>query len=278
MQDNIANLVAASISRLLEIEINTRISSRPPASLSSYEQLLRGYWYMKKMSPVSTVAAQACFQRAVDLDPGNAEALCWLGITYCEHWIEDFSAENAVCGARLCSEAVAIDPANAHLHTLHAFSRLCVNDLDGAVHAIERGMALNPGDSNVIANRALVFAFEGNRAEARRMINMALALDPMPPIWFGEFLGVIAFAEGNYEESAAGVEAVPDCAWDMMYALACYGHLGHRDKAAAVLARMKSGGRTHDFLYWANREPFRHPEPRSRLVEGLELALAESAD
>jgi TolB-like protein len=210
MQDEIANLVAAAVARLLEVEINTRIGSKLTASLSSYEHMLQGYWQFKKLTRAGNIIARGCFERAVASDPGNAEALCWLGITYCERWVQDFSREDALKGAKLCGEAVAIDPANAHVHALYGFALLCVNDLDGAVRATDRGMMLNPGDANVVANRALICAYEGRIADGQNLFAQAHKQEPLPPLWFGEFAAVIAFAAGRYEEAAAGVEPIPE--------------------------------------------------------------------
>ena len=50
------------------------------------------------------------------------------------------------------------------------------------------------------------------------------------------------FVDGRYAEALPGLEAVPDGAWEMMYALACYGHLRLEDRAMTVLARFAAEG------------------------------------
>jgi hypothetical protein len=64
----------------------------------------------------------------------------------------------------------------------------------------------------------------------------------------------------------------------MMYVLASCGFLGLRDKARAIIDRFASQGRVYDFIAAAEREPYREPRPRERLIEGLKLALSRSAD
>jgi hypothetical protein len=56
------------------------------------------------------------------------------------------------------------------------------------------------------------------------------------------------------------------------------GFLGLRDKARAIIDRFASQGRVYDFIAAAEREPYREPRPRERLIEGLKLALSRSAD
>ena len=274
LQDEISELVAAAIARHLEIEINVRSSGRPHASLSSYEHMLQGYWHFKKLTRAGSLAAHQCFERAVALDPRNAEALGWLGVTYCESWIMDFSEGNAIKGAALSGQAIALDPANSTCHAIHAWTLLCTNDREGAVRTGRRGVVLNPCNPAALVNCALALAYDGSYAEARGLFSQARRLEPLPPPWFGEFEGVAAFAEGDYATCLAGVEPIPEPAWDVMYALACYGHLGQRDKAAAAVARLPDQGRNIDFMLGVAHEPFRDPEVRERLTAGLRIALS----
>ncbi len=274
LQDEISELVASAIARHLEVEINVRSTGRSPTSLSSYELVLQGYWHFKKLSRQGTMAARDCFERSVALDPRNAEAVAWLSVTYCESWVQDFAIDDAVKGAELAGLAVALDPSSAICYAIQAWALTCIKDLDGALRASERGVLLNPGGPAVLVNRALVLAYDGKLAEARSLFEQARKLEPLPPLWFGEFEGVTAFAEGRYEDCVAGVEPIPDIAWDVMYALASYGQLGWKDKALQTRRRIAQSGPVADFYFGASHEPFRDADVRSRLVEGLNLALS----
>ena len=247
---------------------------KPPASLSSYELLLQGYWHFKRTIWRERTMARQYFARAAELDPRNAEAVSWLGATYCDAWIQDFSVANAVKGRELVEHAVSLDPSSAICHAFWAWALLCNSDRVGAVRAGGRGAALNPGDPAVLATYALALTYDGNLDEARANFDQARRLEPVPPFWFGEFEAVAAIAEGRYADCLDGVEPVTDAAWDIMYSLACYGHLGLQEKARGVLARMARMGADFDFDTGAAHEPFRDPEVSSRLREGLARALA----
>ncbi len=273
LQDEISELVASAIARHLEIEINVRSSAQPTAALSSYEHLLQGYWHFKKLTRAASLAARASFESAVALDPRNAEALSWLGVTYCEEWVQDFVAARATQGEALAAQAVALDPANAKCHAIHAWALLCIGELDRALRAGDLATSLNPGDPAVLINGALALAYAGKQAEARALIDQAHRLEPVPPLWFGEFKGVAAFAAGDYEQTLAGVEGIPECAWDVMYALACYGLRGEADKARALLARFRESYGEPDWALGLSREPYRDPRVRENLVRGFEMAL-----
>ncbi len=274
LQDEISELVASAIARHLKVAVNVRSTGRPPTSLSSYELVLQGFWHFKKLSRQGTMAARDCFERSASLDPRNAEAVAGLSVTYCESWVQDFVIEDAVKGAELAGRAVALDPSSAICYAIQAWALTCIKDLDGALRASERGVLLNPGGPAVLVNRALVLAYDGKLAEARSLFEQARKLEPLPPLWFGEFEGVAAFAEGRYEDCIAGVEPIPGIAWDVMYALASYGHLGWKDKALQTRQRIAQSGPAADFYFGASQEPFRDAAVRERLVEGLNLALS----
>jgi TolB-like protein len=274
LQDEISELVAAAIPRQLDVEINVRNARRPPASLSSYEHMLQGYWHFRKLTPASNRAALQCFERAVALDPGNAEAMAWLGAAYCETWVESFAEEFATKGSTLTAKAITIDPFNAMSHAIHTWTLLCVGNLDAALDVSKRSVVLNPGDPAVLVNRALALAYDCKGTEAHALLDLGRRLEPLPPLWFGEFAGVLAFAEGRYAEALEGTEPLVEFAWDAMYALASCGHLGLADRARGILLRLRQQGPDPDWLLGVSREPFKDKEVRERLVVGLNMALA----
>jgi len=277
LQDEISELVAAAIASRLDLEINVRSTGKPPASLTSYEHLLQGCWHYRKFTPANNIVARQCFERAAALDGGNAEAMAWLGMTYGTAWIYDFSPENATKALQYSAEAVALDPLTTVNHSIHTNVLLRNGDLEAALRTSERGLTLNPGQPGMLANRALTLAYDGRTAEARSLIAQALRLEPSPPPWYARFNSVIAFAEGRYEETLTGVEPQGEMAWDIMYALSCYGHLGRAEPARAALDRLRQQGREPDWLMGVSREPYRDPAVHERLISGLRLALSGSA-
>lgn len=274
VQDEIGELIASAIARHLEVEINVRSTGRSQTSLSSYENMQQGYWHFKKLTREGVVAAKSCFERALELDNRNAEALAWLGITYCEAWVWDFTHENAVKGLKMAADAVALDPANATNHAIYTWALLCMNDRVKALEISKRAVQLNPGDPGVLANRALALGYDGQVSEARHLLSQAHRLEPVPPPWFGEFGGIIAFSEGRYGDVLAGVLPVVDAAWDAMYALSCYGHLGDAVRAQRLLARFAANDRRPDWHLGVAHEPYSDPGVTARLKSGLEKALA----
>ena len=138
---------------------------------------------------------------------------------------------------------------------------------------IDRALALNPKDWFGLSNRSMVSIYEGKPEEARALSEEARHLNRMPPFWLTEFECISRFGEGQFVEVLPGVEPMTDGAWDMMYAMACYGHLGLKDKARATLKRFRDQGREVDFMMGAAREPYVSLETRELLAAGLKAAL-----
>lgn len=274
LQDEISELVAAAIPRQIDVEINVRTARRPAASLSSYEHTLQGCWHFRKLTRAGNRAALQCFERAVTLDPGNAEALAWLGATYSNTWVENFAEKHAARGAALTAEAVAIDPFSAISHAIHTWTLLCIGDRQSALEASRRAMALNPGDPAVLVNRAFALTYDGSNAEVRMLLELGRKLEPLPPLWFSEFAGLLAFSEERYAEALEGTLPLAEFAWDTMYALASYGHLGLADQARAIRQRFLQHGPEPDWNIGIAHEPFRDETVRDRLRAGLQITLA----
>lgn len=273
LQDEISELVASTIARHLDIEMNVRIASRTTPDLSSYALTLKGYWQYRKLTLESIMEARHSFEQAIVHDPSNAEAIAWLSSTHCEEWVHDFNVESAVTGAALAARATSLDPMNAMCRALETWALLCIGDREAALLCSETGIALNPGDPAMQAIRALALGYDGRYDEAAELMAQAFRLEPLPPPWFAEFKGVIAFAEGRYEEALAGVEHF-DFAWDNMYALACYAQLDRSEQAKAMLAQLKQKGRAPDWQLGIARQPFRDTRVRDKLREGVMTALS----
>jgi len=274
LQDEIANLLAATIARLLEVEIAARVGSKPPADLKSYELMLRGQWHFDQFTRPGNDEAVACFEKAVASDPHNAYAMAWLAMSHINRWSTDFSDDDLRYGVELAAQATKMDPTDAKGFLTCGFGQFWTHGLEAAKGSLDQAIALNPSESDALANRGLASAYECDTSEARSWLVRATALNPIPPLCCAEFKGIVDFVDGRYAEALPGLEAIPDGAWEMMYALACYGHLGLADKARVVLARFAAEGRNPDFVAAAGREPYRNPEVRNRLIEGLKKALA----
>jgi TolB-like protein len=276
LQDEVAQLIAASVANQLEIEIAAWSGERMPASFSAYEHILKGLWHFKTLTMAANARAIASFEQALVLDPRNVEAMSLLAMCYTSGWMYEFSDAKLRKGIGLAIDAIAIDASAAKAHAILGFGLVFLDGLEAGRAPIARALELNPDDWFGLSNRAMVSVYEGKPQEARDWLAKARRLNRMPPFWLTEFECVSKFAEERFAEVLPGVEPLSDTAWDMMYALACYGHLGLKDKARATLASFREAGRDVDFLAGAAREPYVAAETRALLADGLKKALEQA--
>ena len=165
-------------------------------------------------------------------------------------------------------------PVNAVCHAVHGFCLLWLEGPETASRSYARALALNPGDPYVQIELALLNGYRGDMPTSRKFAEQAHALDPLPPRWYAEFEGIADFVEGRHEKAVSAFLAVPEGAWDTMYALTCLGHIGDRTGVARVLERVRTEAPHWDYVAAAHREPFVDSEPKERLIAGLEKALS----
>jgi TolB-like protein len=274
LQDEVAGIIANTLVGRVEIEIGSRSSAMSDQDISSYELVLQGLWHYRKETLEGIAAAQRCFERAIAAYPNNAEAHRHLALCFMYLWWSAFRPEGLAKALAAASRAVELDPTSGGCHHALAVCRLWADGPEAASVSIARSLDLNPGDTHALIAAGMIAAYNGNLPDAQYFTGHAIRLNPLPPLCFPEMSGIAAFVEGRYAEVLPGFEALPDCAWDNTYVLACHGLTGDREKAAQVRERNARAGRRWDHRAGAIREPFAMPEPRERLLEGLRKALA----
>jgi TolB-like protein len=274
LQDEVAGIVAKTLVGRVEIEMGNRPNAAANRDISSYELVLQGLWHYRKETVEAVAAAQPCFEQAIAVYPNNAEAHRYLALCHLFSWWGDFDEEGLSKAFATASRAVELDPASGGCHQALAICRLWVEGPEAASVSIARSLALNPNDPDTLTDAGVIAAYRGNLLEARLHAGHAFRLNPLPPLCYPEYKAIAAFVEGRYAEALPGFEAIPDCAFDNTYVLACHGLMGSEEKASQLRERNAREGRRWDYLAGAMREPFATPEPRERLLEGLRKAKA----
>jgi len=271
LQDEVANIIASTLLGRVELEVAQKPIPAEPRRLTSYEHVLKGIWYFKKLTPEANAIAAEHFTKAAAEFPENAEA--YRGLANCENsrWFFDFDRDGLTNGLKFAERGIELDATNALCHCVRGLCQLYLGDNAAAGESYHKAASLNPGDPHIHVEVALLHVYLGRLPVAEGHFAQAFRLNPLPPLWYAEFVAVLQFVEGSYEKALPSFLAVPDGAWDCMYALACLGHLGDAAQARTLVERYKP--HQWDYLRGAAAEPFADPEPRQRLIAGLKKAL-----
>lgn len=271
LQDEVAALIASTLMGRVEAEAGIRVAA-DSLDVTSYEKVLRGIWHINRFTVADNETAAALFRDALAINPANAEALRWLSSHHTTRWLMDHDRDELACGVQLGKRAAELDPSSAQCHTALAFALLWAEGCNAAAAVYRKAFQANPGDPNVLAEMALLNIYNGELASGDDLLGQAEKLNPLPPLWYAEFRGIAAFSKGQYAEALPGFSTMPECAFDSVYRMACLGHLQDAAAIAKIMPRVRE--RQWNLAAVAADEPFRDPEPKARLAEGISKALA----
>ncbi len=188
VQDEIAGEIAAKLREHLGLAPASRVAATVTrvANPAAYDAYLRGRELLLKRSRTSIAEGLAALKEAVALDPDYAPAWAQLASAY-------FLSRRAGSGygdlppdegERLAREALAtaqrLDPMLDEVYAIEGVIRqFFLNDLDGALASVDRGIALNPANVQAMHWRAdLLPRFGRYRDELEQRLASA-RLDPL---------------------------------------------------------------------------------------------------
>ena len=279
LQDEIAGETVARLeSRLLLWEEGRGRAVADPTARRLLREALPG---LLRLDRQAFVHAGVLLDSSRRLDPENASVHAWLAHWHLfavgQGWAEDPSGA-AQQVRSLADTAVALDPEDARGLALAAHVRGFV-DRDAAaaepMHA--RTAAANPNLPLGWSLSGLNEAYLGRHDEAIRRAELARKLSPQDPLryFFDMALAVPHFLRGD--DAAAvrlGGEAIaanPGFSSAYKTQLAALGHLGRREAAAAVCARLLGLEPGFSVGQALERSPIQSAEGRARYAEGLRL-------
>lgn len=272
VQDEVADMVAATISQKLEIELASRALRKPPSSLKAYELTLRGQWHYLEYTRDGCDKAIDCLERALAEDPDYPEALFWLGACKCLRSEIAFDWESTKEGLELIDRVIKISPTDSKPFVGYSVAAGLIHGPDKPRSMIEQALRLNPNNHYAIAQRAVVAIYDGQIDAAKGWLASLKKLTPHALPWVETYNAMIAFHEGRYREAIPGL-ASDDFAWQTLYQIACHGHLGEPEMAQSIVGRLAAQGRELDFHAGAAREPYADKALHQHLIEGVRQAL-----
>ncbi|HYG67306.1 MAG TPA: tetratricopeptide repeat protein, partial [Anaeromyxobacteraceae bacterium] len=219
---------------------------------------------------------------ALALDPGFARAYAGLSLAHFNDWscaAWDRWDENEREAFRYAEEAARLDPRDHLAHVVLGRILLYRREFErGAAH-LDRALALNPNDPDVLVHLAVGYAFLGDPERGLALGEAARRLHPFHPDWYFAALAANHFVARRWRDAASSLARTPDLYADgRAFLAAAHAHLGEveraREHARRFLARfgvaIAPGARPADAVAWVLRvNPLRRDEDRDALVEGL---------
>jgi TolB-like protein/Tfp pilus assembly protein PilF len=278
LQSEVARAVARSVNGKLKPQEEVRLARGRAINPATYEDYLRGMYYMNKATPESIQKGMKYLQQAIERDPADPLGYAGLAMGYIEiaHGADptDDALQRAKAAART---ALKLDDTLAEVLVASGFVEGYHDwQWDDALRDIRRALDINPSLAIGHYHTAWILALFGHTEEAIREHRRAQELDPLNPMhtaWLGELyrwerrydlasaealrslqidpkfaeghyiLANVYLDEKKYDQAIAEVRkaanADPDWRWALGPAYAAAGRPEEARKVLAELSRQK---------------------------------------
>ncbi|MFN4142445.1 tetratricopeptide repeat protein [Aestuariivirga sp.] len=268
VQDEIARVVASTLSGRVSHDVAERAARKHPDSFAAYDYLLKGMQHHQRLTPEDNTRARELLGVALQVDPQYGEAYAWLAMTYMSEI--PLTAEKLANAVHFAEKAVLCDEGNALCHISAGFSYLCQKRVEKSEFHHNLALKLNPNDPHVLTHMGYFLACTGRAQESLKWFDSALQLNPFPPAWYDEMRGVAVFVQERYDEAVLLLR--DHTTWCAVYLASAYGHLGQIHEAAKYLEIVHSLTAGASLAEVARMEPLVRSEDMTRLLEGLRKA------
>ena len=206
--------IAAAVVRELQLTVDPGyLPSRSTLkSADTYDLILRGRHAADRWDKEGLDEAVALFRQALDRDPSSADASAELAFAYYRLGADSFLAPAAAFepARREATTALQLDPKNVLAHlVLSRISMAYDWDWSAAEHELQEVTRLAPGRADGLNVEAHLSLIMGRWDDALRLIQAALARDPMDANSF-QYLGLIQARRGHLPEAEAAIRRALD--------------------------------------------------------------------
>ncbi len=242
VQDDVIGKIISALAVKLSEGERDQLARIPTDNLEAYDYYMRAEQEGFLYSDVETYRRTLSFyQKAIDLDPGFANAHAGIARVAVDVWRNDYNYLWSAAVARkiaydAAGQALKLDPNNARAHTVLALLQLVDGRETEAKESANRAVEAQPNDAEAVGNLALILAQTGSRAQAVAEMEKALRLDPTPAPAFQLLAGIVFYTARDIDQAIplmeAARDALPNAEPAREYLAAAYVDRGERTPAA----------------------------------------------
>jgi adenylate cyclase len=276
LQDDITrNIVTTMAVKVDEAELE-RVKRKTPASLDAYDHVLRADRIFDRFGKEDNLRARALYEKAIEHDPEYARAYTGLAGTHERDFVFGWSespSHSLQLALQSAQKAITLDPSDHRAHHELGWVYIFQKRHHEGMAELEKAIAFNPNDADVLAYLGLALIYVGNPGEALEMVKTAMRLSPFHPDWYWDQLAFAYYYNRQYEEAIKAAKRVPQ-PWAGIYRelAASYAQLDRMEEAQAAAAKvlkLEPGFSTETFR---RTMPFKNPADVDHYLDGLRKA------
>jgi len=281
-QSNIASSIVSTIEpRLVEAEAH-RAPTKPTESLDAYDCFLRALALLYSFNKLDFHDAGRYLDRAIEIDPGYAQAYAYKAWWYNLAVGEGISTNTLtdVKSAETCAQrAVNLDPSDSLAHAVGGhIQAFLLRRPEIAVAMFERALQLNPNSAFAWGVSASTYCFLGRPEDALERLRNASRLSPYDPMnfFFWTVAGIAEFVAGRQAQAVPWLQKArrenPRFLATLRTLAASLALLARDEEARMVARDLLAADPSFRISVFASWYPLRRTGDLDRLVTGLQLA------
>lgn len=284
LQDDVGSRIVSTVADptgVLGTAMATAIGDKDYESLSVQELVIRFHVYTGQLRPGEHARLREAFERALEREPDVAEG--WASLAYLygqEHALGlNPQPDSRERERRAAERAVELDPQSPLAWTALARSHMFAHDATATRAAVDRALALNPLNADLLGHAAIFLTSFGDFDRALALVARATELKPRHQGWFYFPVFNAHYVRGDDHAALEAAKKInmPAVSLAAMAAAAAAGQLGRTDEARASLDTLRQHAphlldpvaARGEWSIWLWSEAL-----LDRLVEGFEKSLA----
>jgi TolB-like protein/Tfp pilus assembly protein PilF len=284
VQDEITDMISATLEPEISAAERDRAHRKPPGSLGAWELYQRGMRHLLQRNREDFTAARVLLRDALDLDPSFATAHAAFAVSAFWLLTHGFAADPVAMRAELLSAAQRAVECDGRDFLAHSAMGLAFMELGQHAMALaehEIATALNPNSAFAQWCFGYSLLRDDRPQEALDRFDLALRLSPRDPAaWSYQTLRASALYQlDRYAEAIAAARdatrtPLADVVWPLVHWAASLGQLERGKEASDVvdeLRRKRPGLTIAGFRAWPHNAP-RSAGSLERIADGLRKA------
>jgi adenylate cyclase len=211
VQDEISGIIANKLrENLTAAQKASPLVKAPTTNVNAYTLYLKGLHYWNKLTPADAHIAIDCFEQAIAIEPGYAQAYAMTAGAYSylgsSGQISPHRAFEIV--HRYADKALQLNSSIAESHIAKACAFLFYEwEWQQAYDALQKAIRINPGATEAYRLLGFYYIIVGKKDEAIKIMEEAVKLDPLSPS-INHYLGNVYIYAGRYDDAIRQADKV----------------------------------------------------------------------
>jgi len=280
LQDKVLDKVVSELEIKLTEREKANLKKPTTANVEALEEFFWGRATYGNVTKQENEATRRRYRRAIELDPGFAQAYAALALTHLDDWRRRWGGSREASiqmATELAEKAIQIDPSVPQAHfTLGYISLYAYKGHERAIEEAKKALELDPNYADGYALLSSAYFFSGYPEKALPLDRKAMRLNPASSFLYFVHLGRSFYFQKHYEKAVEAFlnadERNHNYITNHLWLAATYAQLGHLDDATWEVDQIMTLDPNFSLSYWMDTRPIKKTEHRRHLLEGLNKA------